>query len=294
MLANKESRGYYSSMYNDEIMMLYILVAIYYQLKSKPIVASFFLTLGLSVKAGVILLIPAFLGSIQMFHGTFTLLKCITLIVGFQVVIALPFCLGESTVADYIHRSKLTGAGRNGVAGAAAFWDYLAAHQSLSIFWTFIPEETYFHKEAFSDKVKVGMMVCNIWHFFVRKWAIAPCFENLFATFDSKKTYGLKTPEQVRNMLEILLIGYICGIVLMPGANQQFQFWYISIVPLLLGMLPLPLISTIWASNYFFPITNMDPRYQHFFLLGLSFWLITVGPQKPWFDLSREIKVKQN
>jgi hypothetical protein len=30
MLANKESRGYYASMYNDEIMMLYLLIAIYY------------------------------------------------------------------------------------------------------------------------------------------------------------------------------------------------------------------------------------------------------------------------
>lgn len=64
MLANKESRGYYSTMYNDEIMMLYMLIAIYYSIKSKPIVASVFLTLGLSVKAGVILLMPGFLGAV--------------------------------------------------------------------------------------------------------------------------------------------------------------------------------------------------------------------------------------
>lgn len=129
MLANKETRGYYSSMFNDEIMMLYLILAVYFMLKSSPLVASFFLTLGLSVKAGLLLLIPGFLGSIQMNHGTIKLIMCILLIIGFQVVIALPFCLfGESTVADYIHRSKLTGAGRNGVAGAAAFWDYLAAH----------------------------------------------------------------------------------------------------------------------------------------------------------------------
>ena len=129
MLATKETRGYYSSMFNDEIMMLYLLLAVYFLIKSKPIVASFFLTLGLSVKAGMLLLIPSFLGSIQMNHGTIKLVTCIVLIIGFQVVIALPFVLfGESTVADYIQRSKLTGAGRNGIAGAAAFWDYLAAH----------------------------------------------------------------------------------------------------------------------------------------------------------------------
>ena len=64
MLANKETRGYYASMFNDEIMMLYLILAVYFMLKSNPIVASFFLTLGLSVKAGLLLLIPGFLGSI--------------------------------------------------------------------------------------------------------------------------------------------------------------------------------------------------------------------------------------
>lgn len=198
------------------------------------------------------------------------------------MIIALPFCLfGESTVNDYIIRSKLTGAGRNGIAGAAAFWDYLAAHQSLSIFWTFIPEETYFNKEAFSDKVKIGMVVCNIWHFFFRKWAIVPCFQNLFSTFDFKKVYGINTHDQVRNTLEILLIGYICGIVLMPGAHGQFQYWYISIVPLLLGMTGIPMILVFWLDHYFFPILpGVDPRYQHYLILGLSFWLITVGAHK--------------
>jgi len=83
MLANKETRGYYASMFNDEIMMLYLLLSVYYILKSKPIVASFFLTLGLSVKAGMLLIIPAFLGSIQMNHGTIKLVTCIGLIIAF-------------------------------------------------------------------------------------------------------------------------------------------------------------------------------------------------------------------
>lgn len=64
MLANKESRGYYSTMYNDEIMMLYMILAVYFIIKNKPVIASIFLTLSLSVKAGVLLLIPGFLGSI--------------------------------------------------------------------------------------------------------------------------------------------------------------------------------------------------------------------------------------
>jgi len=62
MLANKEERGLYATMFNDEIMILYLIICMYYVLKNRPFLASFFLTLGLSVKAGVILLMPAFLG----------------------------------------------------------------------------------------------------------------------------------------------------------------------------------------------------------------------------------------
>jgi hypothetical protein len=76
---------------------------------------------------GVILLLPGFLGSIQYNHGTIMLVKSLFTIVGFQVLIALPFVLGDSSVADYLTRSKLTGAGRNGVGGAEAYFDYVAA-----------------------------------------------------------------------------------------------------------------------------------------------------------------------
>jgi len=62
MLANKEDRSFYSTMFNDEIMVLYLALALYFAIRNKPMIASFFVTLGLSVKAGVILLLPAFLG----------------------------------------------------------------------------------------------------------------------------------------------------------------------------------------------------------------------------------------
>jgi|TARA_B110000285_G_C14996379_1_gene549022 hypothetical protein len=51
-------------MYNDEIMVLYLIMAVFYSLKNKPMLASFFITMGLGVKAGVILMLPGFLGSI--------------------------------------------------------------------------------------------------------------------------------------------------------------------------------------------------------------------------------------
>ena len=120
LVGNKGDRSYWSSMYNDEIMMLYMLIAIYYMLRNKPLIGSFWVTMALGVKAGVILLLPGLLGQIQYNHGTIKLLLSIAIIVGFQVIAALPFVLNDSTVADYIHRSKLTGAGRNGIVYAAS------------------------------------------------------------------------------------------------------------------------------------------------------------------------------
>jgi hypothetical protein len=64
MLSNCEMRSYFADMYNDEIMILYLILAVYFSLKSKPIVASFFVTMSLGVKAGSLLILPGFLGSV--------------------------------------------------------------------------------------------------------------------------------------------------------------------------------------------------------------------------------------
>ena len=109
----------------------------------------------------------------------------------FQVIVALPFVLGDSTVANYIHRSKLTGAGRNGILYAAQFWDYCAAARDLSIFYSWWDPDTYYQKEKFADIVKRAMLLSNIYHFFIRKNSTPRCFENLFRTFDNSNKLGI-------------------------------------------------------------------------------------------------------
>jgi hypothetical protein len=108
----------------------------------------------------------------QYNYGTINLLKSVSLIAAVQIVVALPFVMGDTSIKDYLHRSKLTGAGRNGVAGAPEYWDYLASHQGLSVLWTFIPHDVYFTKHLFSDRVKATMLLLNVWHFFIRKWCL--------------------------------------------------------------------------------------------------------------------------
>lgn len=55
----------------------------YFTLANRPMLATFFFTLGLSVKAGVLLLLPAFLGQMQYNYGTVNLIKSIVIIIGF-------------------------------------------------------------------------------------------------------------------------------------------------------------------------------------------------------------------
>ena len=83
LLYNMTNRSLYFQMYNDEIMFMYVLGAIYFTLKDRPYVASALVTLALSVKAGVILILPSFLGCLQYNYGTKTLMKCLAIIVAF-------------------------------------------------------------------------------------------------------------------------------------------------------------------------------------------------------------------
>lgn len=69
----------------------------------------------------------------------------------------------------------------------------------------------------------------------------------------------------------------------MPGANQQFQYWFIPFVPLFVGMIGLPGVLTFWVPLYFYPFLNGDPAPQHYMLLNVSGWLLTVGPQDDLF-----------
>lgn len=90
-------------------MMMYMVIAVYMFASSRPLQGSFWFTMALGIKAGVILIIPALLGSVMYNHGLFKLILSILVIIGFQVVIALPFLMGETTIHDYLERSKFTG-----------------------------------------------------------------------------------------------------------------------------------------------------------------------------------------
>ena len=268
-------------MFNDQVMMLYLLIGLFHLFQNKPITSICWITLALSVKAGVMLVLPALLGSIQFNFGTRTLLKCMTILVGFQILVSLPFILTETTIADYLERSKLTGAGRNGIGFAEPYFDYLAAHQTLTIFWRFVPENFYYDPEGLAKHCKIGIVALNIYHFFIRKGALITCLTNLkdFLTGNQDKP-GVSKLKQLQWTIQTVVIGYFVGIILMPGAHGQFAFWFTPLVPLLTDMVGLPQIFTIWIYQYLYPPLPEKLNIQHVFLLCLVCWLITVGPKK--------------
>ena len=88
-------------MFNDQVMALYLALTIYLlAIKCSPILSAIAFSMGLGLKAGVMLMLPSYLGSIQYGYGTLTLFKCIFVIIILQAMLALPFITsGETSVS---------------------------------------------------------------------------------------------------------------------------------------------------------------------------------------------------
>ena len=269
-------REFVMGLYNDQIMTLWLVIAIYQFSKMRPIVGTLCFSMAYGVKAGAILMIPGILGSVQYNHGTLKTITCLIIIVGMQVLFAAPFIFsGETTVKDYMQRSKLGGQGSAGILGRPESDNWLAAKYLNTIFWTFIDQDLY-EQKWFADGLKACMLLANVWFFFITKRCFNQCFYNLmhWRDDDPKK-------QSVRLTVEVLVIQYMAGVLLMPGAHVQFQFWFLCFVPLLLQMTGIPPLLVVWIPIYFFPISdfNQDTQLLHQFLLGLIGSLLLIGPQ---------------
>lgn len=65
LVGSHRDREKWCQMYNDEIMVLYVLICIFYALRNKPLKSAFWISMAMSLKAGALLLIPALVGHIQ-------------------------------------------------------------------------------------------------------------------------------------------------------------------------------------------------------------------------------------
>ena len=136
-LANTLVRREESLLYNDQFMAFFCVLGIYFLVcKDMPWVSALMFSVSISIKAGAILFMPTFLGSIMYRHGTTNLTVCIAIIIIMNVLIAGPFILeslgGRTFVMDYWRMGKfLGGDGKGGQANGA--------HYPWSVYWRFIP-----------------------------------------------------------------------------------------------------------------------------------------------------------
>jgi hypothetical protein len=187
LFSNPMDRFLHHMAFNDQFMMLYMLIAVYLILNNYPVASSLMVSVALSMKAGVLFVLPGFMGSIQYNFGTITLIKSILVLFAFQVLVALPFIMGDTPISMYLEKSRLTGQGKNNFGYEADHFNFIAAEYSHSIFWRFLSEETYYTREKLAVFVKPATLALNIYHFFLRKNCLPQCLSNLLETFSGKK-----------------------------------------------------------------------------------------------------------
>jgi len=64
LCANSQDKFLHTMAFNDSFMMVYMLICIKLILQNKPLMSSVMLSVALSIKAGVILMLPGFLGQL--------------------------------------------------------------------------------------------------------------------------------------------------------------------------------------------------------------------------------------
>lgn len=281
-------RHWVTSLFNDHLMALAIVLTLHSLASDRLFLALFSFSVAYGLKAGAVLLIPALLGIIQYNYGTIKLIMSIVFLVAFQAVIALPFVLSaepdnRTDAADYLTRSKLLGASGAGILGRPATTGYLASGYGQTIFWQFVSDEVYADKARLADRLMIGQLVANTWFFFVRKNCFPQCLTNLFATLGCSegKTDGVKSLSQLRTTVDVLVVQWMAGTVLMPGAHGQFQHWYVTLVPLYLSMVGLPALATFWIPLCLYPCYDgriYDASVQHILLLAVTVYLLIIGP----------------
>jgi Gpi18-like mannosyltransferase len=82
-MTNSEAAILNMLMFNDSLLALYALLCIRFMVSGKPMLASFMMTLGISIKAGGLLLIPGVLGFIHQHYGPSALLMAVGIVVSF-------------------------------------------------------------------------------------------------------------------------------------------------------------------------------------------------------------------
>ena len=160
LLSSQADRRFNELMFNDQVLGLLIFFMIYFVSKGKTTIGAMAFTLGLSIKAGALLVVPTLLGSIMYVAGFNALIKAIILILSVQYILAYPFMNTISGWDSYWLDSRLLGHGHGNTSVGASY------HHT--VYWNFLSEELY-HDVEHIKKLKIAILGLNVYYFFIRQ-----------------------------------------------------------------------------------------------------------------------------
>jgi hypothetical protein len=142
-------------------------------------------------------------------------------------------------------------------------------------YWSFLGEELY-DALVKREMATVPILAVNTYYFFVRRNCLFQSLKNIFKFSSETKL----TAKGQRKIFEVVSMCMISSVVLMPGGHQQFQFWYIYLLPIVIMSIDLPALAVFKIFNDIFPVWFERRRGpHHIFTIGLMVYMLVIGPR---------------
>ena len=210
---------YMLRMFNDPIAMLFVHVAILLLANQRLLSGIIFFSFALSIKMNILLYLPGLLLVIQLSRGPLWTVLCLVMVVGFQVVISLPFTMVDS--AAYM-------------AGAFDFSRQFMMKWSVN--WQFLSTQTFSNPEFHKLLLGIHLLLLIIW-LITKNLKYNPI--NWLTNFNMWAEKRTLTPASI---VYAMFAVNICGIAVARSLHYQFYSWYFYSLPYFMSLAAYPIL----------------------------------------------------
>ena len=212
---------YLLRMFNDCVAILFMNLCILFSLQNKWGLSVLLYSFALSIKMNILLYLPGLLLVLNWTFNYLTTLGTLVFVVGFQVLIALPFL--QTNPGGYFKM---------------AFDFSRVFDQKESAYWQFVPEET-FRSKAFHN----GLLVLHVLSLLVFLYRKAVCGSsirsklrslNLPSSLKDLTSPGQGVYQKPEHIAYVLFFTHFIGIFFSRSFHIQYYTWYIYTLPFLL------------------------------------------------------------
>lgn len=110
LVSSPDQRWFFTQLHCEEILVAYVILSMVFIVMKKVELASVMIGIAFSIHPGYLVFLPTFLVAIYREFGNTNLFKSFSIIVGIQIIVALPFTLfGSTSISDYIILSGSAG-----------------------------------------------------------------------------------------------------------------------------------------------------------------------------------------